>query len=69
MFSNGREAIALKKNNWIQILGMASTVLGIVATMLGGYVSDQKMKEEVNIQVQKALAEKESETNENEEES
>ena len=51
MFSNGREAIALKKSNLIQILGMVSGLLSIAATMFGKYVDDQQMKEEVNIQV------------------
>lgn len=57
------------KKNIIQILGIASTVLGVVATVLGNYVSGQQMKEEVNIQVNKALAEREAKENENEQES
>ena len=59
----------MKKSNLIQILGMVSGLLSIAATMFGKYVDDQQMKEEVNIQVNKALAERETKENENKEES
>lgn len=37
----------MNRNNLVKILGITTTLIGGVATLIGGWVDEQKMKEEV----------------------
>lgn len=45
----------------IKILGLAGTVLGVVATLMSDYAEDKKMDEKINEKVNEALAGKNKE--------
>ena len=52
------------KKNMIKILGLAATVFGVGATLISDWVKDQKMNDTIEEKVNKALAERENEDNE-----
>ncbi len=46
------------KANWIKILGMAATIIGMGATLLTDWVNDQKMDEKIAEKVFAAINQK-----------
>lgn len=52
----------------IKIIGMAATVLGMGATLVTEWVNDKKMDEKINDAVDKALAARENDTDDEDEE-
>lgn len=46
------------KVNWIKILGMAATIIGMGATLLTDWVNDQKMDEKIAEKVFEATNQK-----------
>lgn len=46
------------KANWIKILGMAATIIGMGATLLTDWVNDQKMDEKIAEKVFEATNQK-----------
>ncbi len=49
------------KANLLSVLGIAATVVGGAATLLGNWVSDKKNEEMIEEKVNEALAKRESE--------
>lgn len=45
-----------KKNNWIKILGVVTTIAGVVVSLASDYVNEQKMNERIEEKVGEALA-------------
>lgn len=47
----------MKKFNKFQILGLAGSILGIAATLLGNYANDKKTSQEIEEKVVKVVTE------------
>lgn len=45
------------KANWIKILGMAATIIGMGATLLTDWVNDQKMDEKMDEKIAEKIFE------------
>ncbi|MCD8119698.1 MAG: hypothetical protein LUE29_09535 [Lachnospiraceae bacterium] len=56
-----------KKSNLINVLGMVATVIGMGATLLSNWANEQKMNERIKEEVDAALAEQNSDDDEEEE--
>ena len=46
----------MTKSNVIKVLGMVTTVVGMAASLLSNWVSEQKMNEQISEKVDEALA-------------
>ena len=54
----------MKKNNLLKILGMVSSLLGLVLPVLDDYLNEQQTREIAREEVQKALAKSNEEESE-----
>ena len=52
------------KTNMIKVLGLVTTVIGMAASLLSDWVSEQKMNERIDEKVSEALAKRDEEENE-----
>lgn len=52
------------KTNMIKVLGLVTTVIGMAASLLSDWVSEQKMNERIDEKVNEALAKRDEEENE-----
>ena len=50
----------IKSKNWIKLISVAGTALGLAATLISNYASSKELEETVKEEVKKALADKES---------
>lgn len=48
------------KTNTIKIIGVVSTIVGVAATLVGNWVNDKKMEEEIALKIDEALSNKET---------
>ena len=51
------------KTNMIKVLGLVTTVIGMAASLLSDWVSEQKMNERIDEKVSEALAKRDEEEN------
>ena len=54
----------MTKSNVIKVLGMVTTVVGMAASLLSNWVSEQKMNERIDEKVNEALAKRDEDENE-----
>lgn len=52
------------KNTLIKVLGMATTVLGLVVSLASDWVAEQKMNERIEEKIGEAFARREEDENE-----
>ena len=51
------------KTNMIKVLGLVTTVIGMAASLLSDWVSEQKMNERIDEKVNEALAKRDEDEN------
>lgn len=59
-----KEVNAFMRANLLSVLGIAATIVGGAATLLGNWVSDKKNEEMIEEKVNEALAKRENEEEE-----
>lgn len=52
------------KSNMIKVLGLATSIIGVAATLLSDWVNEQKMDEKIEEKVNEALAKMDDENEE-----
>jgi hypothetical protein len=60
----GGKRFMKSKTNMIKVLGLVTTVIGMAASLLSDWVSEQKMNERIDEKVNEALAKRDEEENE-----
>lgn len=51
----------MDKSNWIKVIGLAATAIGMAATIINNWVDEKKMDEKIDKKVNEALAQMQNE--------
>ncbi len=53
-----------EKKNWIKVLGIAATIVGMGTTLITDWVNEKTMEDKIEEKVNEALAKRDNETEE-----